>query len=193
MTSRFKLIVLLLPILLMMGCDNPFRPKLRYQDDTTIYNRNPSELLQNLELAYRQKNINIYKELLSPDFRFELISSEVDIIGIDLNNDGIKDSWWGYDKELELTNNLFNLGSSDGLYPPPDFINLNLRIPPQELWETDPQVGHENWIVISCPFELQLQYSSISSSLTANGNARFYLKPINNRWYIAIWRDESNL
>jgi hypothetical protein len=29
--------------------------------------------------------------------------------------------------------------------------------------------------------------------LTSNGVARFYLKPIDNRWYIAIWRDESNI
>jgi len=185
--------ILLYCLLLLTACDNPFHPKLRHLNNPQNQNRTPTELLQNLELAYRQKNIDLYKELLSPDFRFELISAEVNQIGIDFNNDGIKDSFWGYEQEVEFTDNLFNRGSTDGLYPPPDQIHLRLSIPPQELWEDDPTLGHETWVVIPCTFELSLLFNTISSSLSASGTARFYLKPQNNRWYIAIWRDESNL
>ena len=180
-------------MLLLSSCTNPFRPKLLDISDAEILNRNPVELLQNLERAYREKNINVYKALLHPDFRFELISSEVSQIGIDVNGDGIRDSWWGLDKEIEYTTRMFTTGSSDGTYPVPDDINLRLQIPPAEMWENDPEMGHEDWIVIPCSFDLALSYASANTTFTANGIARFYLRQVENRWLIAIWRDESNL
>lgn len=190
--KRFSLPLFVLALLLS-SCHNPFRPKLYDISDTSILNRTPTELLQNLERAYREKNINIYKALLHQDFRFELIASEVSQIGVDVNGDGLRDSWWGYDQEVEYTNNMFNQGSSDGQYPPPDEINLRLQIPTEDLWQNDPEIGHEDWIVIPCSFDLMLSYKATNSSFNASGIARFYLRPSGNRWYIAIWRDESYL
>jgi len=191
MISLNKLIILLTLALLIVSCSNPFHPEMK--DDKPFSNRTPIELLENLELAYKQKNLELYKSLLAPDFRFELISSEVSQIGIDVNGDGIKDAWWGYDQEVEFTSNLFLNGSSDGVFPPPDQIDLRFQIPPNETWDQDPQDGHEDWVIIACSFDLQLIYHQLNSTITANGTARFYLKPVGNRWYIAIWRDESNL
>lgn len=192
MSIRFRdILALILAAALLTSCTNPFHPKLRYGDDLPVTNDTPIAVLQTLEQSYKLKNIKLFESCLAPDFRFELLSTEVNTIGIDWNNDGIKDSWWGYEQEVEYHTNLFLEGSSDGSYPPPDQILLNLQIPPQEQWETDPQVGHEEWVVIPCLFDLQLIYTSTNSSLSSNGVARFYLKPINNRWYIAIWRDES--
>jgi hypothetical protein len=172
MISQLKIFLILLCFsLLMTSCNNPFHPKLRNNGHKPSNNDTPQAVLQALEQAYKQKNI----------------------IGIDWNNDGLKDSWWGYEQEVEYHTNLFLEGSTDGSYPPPDQINLRLQIPPQQQWESDPQVGHETWVVIPCLFDLQLIYSASSSTLTSNGVARFYLKPIDNRWYIAIWRDESNI
>jgi hypothetical protein len=54
-------------------------------------------------------------------------------------------------------------------------------------------VGHEDWIIIPCNFDLILSYQESNSSITANGIARFYLRPVGNGWKIAIWRDESNI
>ncbi len=188
--------LLLIPILfslLISSCVNPFSPKLYDISDADIQNRTPTELLQNLERAYKEKNLNIYKLLLHPEFRFELIASEVSQIGIDVNEDGFRDSWWGYDQEVELTDHMFRIGSSDGVYPPPDEINLRLQIPTQDLWQNDPELGHEDWIVIPCNFDLLLSYTATNSSFNANGVARFYVRPVGDRWFIAIWRDESNL
>lgn len=195
MRNSIWLILLIISSLLLQGCWNPFRLKpIQYPDtDGGIDNSTPVKVLENLERAYRERNINIFKSLLAPDFRFELISSEVSQIGIDVNNDGIRDSWWGYEEEVSFTNNLFTFGSSDGMYPPPDQLQLRLQIPPDESWEIDPEIGHENWIVIPCYFNLTLTYLASGTSIAANGVARFYLRPTQNRWYIAIWRDESNL
>lgn len=195
MTLRSKLLpwLIILLALSIASCTNPFRPMIRDDINTTVSNRTPKEVLQNLELSYKQRNIGIYEQLLAPDFRFELISSEINVIGIDVNGDGIRDSWWGYEQEIEMTRNLFTRGSSDGVYPPPDQINLRLQIPPETAWENDPEVGHEDWIIIPCVFDLQLLYFASNSSITSSGVARFYLRPVNNRWYIAVWRDESNI
>lgn len=192
-TPKLISLLLLLLTLLLSSCVNPFRPRLNDVSNDEILNLSPQDVLQNLERAYREKNINVYRSLLHEDFRFELIASEVSQIGIDVNNDGLRDSWWGYEQEVELTNRMFNFGSSDGNYPSPDEITLRLQVPPSEIWENDPELGHEDWIVIPCSFDLILSYTSTGSSFNANGVARFYLRPVEDRWYIAIWRDESNL
>ncbi|MGI6197782.1 MAG: hypothetical protein ACOYIS_01470 [Candidatus Cloacimonadaceae bacterium] len=191
--NRLAIFALLILSLAFGSCRNPFCPKMVDESVQEIKNNTPIELLQNLERAYKERNIDIYKTLLSPHFRFELISSEVGLIGIDVNGDGINDSWWGYDEEVEFTNNLFKHGSSDGLYPPPDDLLLRLQIPPESDWEKDPEVGHEDWIVIGCLFDLSLVYHASNTSINASGVARFYLEPIGDRWYISIWRDESYL
>lgn len=191
--NKRAIFTLIIISLFIASCWNPFRPKLVDESSDEIKNRSPIELLQNLERAYKERNIDIYKSLLAPHFRFELISSEVSMIGIDVNGDGIKDSWWGFDEEVEFTNNLFNHGSSDGSYPPPDELLLRLQIPPESDWEKDPELGHENWVVIGCLFDLSLVYLASNSSINATGVARFYLEPVGNSWHISIWRDESYL
>lgn len=194
MTTLFRLgTAFVLLFLLAAGCTNPFHPRLQDSDIQNNINESPQMVLQTLEQAYTQKNLQLFSACLAEDFRFELLSSEVNIIGIDWNNDGFKDDWWGYEQEVEYHRNLFLEGSSDGSYPPPDQINLRLQIPPQEQWQTDPETGHETWVVVPCLFDLQLLYTASGSSLTSNGVARFFLKPVNNLWYIAVWRDESNI
>lgn len=179
--------------LILGSCQNPFRPTLRDVSSATILTRNPEELLRNLEKAYQEKNINIFKQLLHPNYRFELLQSEYSSIGVDMDGDGFRDSWWGYDEEIELTRNMFERGSSDGSYPVADDIDLRLNIPPQELWELDAAEGREHWIIIPCYFDLTLTYYSSNSSYVANGVARFYLVEEAGSWQIRIWRDESLL
>lgn len=186
-----------LPIILLLvlaaSCQNPFRPRIWDRSSVEVFNRTPIELLQNLEKAYSEKNIKIFKSLLHPEYRFELLQSEYSSIGIDMDGDGIKDSWWGYDEEIELHKNMFDGGSSDGLYPSPDKIELKLQIPPEELWEKDPAEGREDWLIIPCFFNLSMVYYETNSSYVASGVARFFLLKEGGRWYIRIWRDESLL
>ncbi len=185
-----------LPLALMLvifGCSNPFRPNLVDSSTQVILNRSPEELLRNLEKSYREKSINIFRSLLHEDYRFELLSSEYTQIGIDMDGDGIRDTWWDYEQEIELTRNMFERGSSDGSLPVADEIELRLQIPPQENWYIDNAVGYEDWIVIPCYFDLILFYKQANSSYVANGIARFYLAEEKGSWKIIIWRDESNL
>jgi hypothetical protein len=194
MIMQYRTLLLIALVAFLIGsCTNPFHPNLSNNNASNAAFETPQALLHSMRDAYTQKNIKLFSDCLAPDFRFELLSAEVNSIGIDWNNDNIKDSWWGYEQEVEYHRNLFKEGSSDGSYPPPDQINLSLQIPPEAQWEPDPEVGHENWRVIPCLFTLELLYTSSSSILSSNGVARFFLKPSGDRWYIAVWRDESNI
>jgi len=187
-----SLLLLVCILLFSSGCKNIFNPFESDNPSEQEYpNTTPLEVLNNLRTAYQTKNIELYKKCLDTGFRFELLSSDVNEIGTDVDGDGVRDAWWGYQQEVEYQTNLFKYGSSDGVYPPPDQIDLQLQVPPAEAWETDNQTGHEGWMIIACPFTLTLTYSNSVS--IATGYARFYLKPSNGGWYIAIWRDESQI
>ncbi len=189
----FKLISCSLIFLFILSCsNNPFNPKtIRIAEDNPT-NNTPLNVLKNLEKAYNQQDIELYKSCLSPSFRFEIISSEAEEIGIDMNNDGVKDNWWDYQQEITYSENLFKKGSTDGSLQAPSNINLVLTIPPESSWIKDNESGHENWIIIPCYFNLKLSYYN-SADYPSSGFARFYLKPENGNWVIAIWRDESNI
>ncbi|MBP7310461.1 MAG: hypothetical protein KA984_04160, partial [Candidatus Cloacimonetes bacterium] len=108
-THLHKLLFLLLLSLLIGSCKNPFFPELSDASDPVVSNRTPRELLNNLQIAYSEKNINLFRDLLDKKkYRFELIASEVGQIGMDVNGDGLRDAWWGYEQEVELTNRMFN-------------------------------------------------------------------------------------
>ena len=155
----------LLTLFILTGCSNPFHPNLdnngtgnpEYTVATT-----PDEVLKNLALAYNRQDINIYKLCLAKDFRFELLAFDVNEIGIDMNGDGINDSWWDYDHELAYHANLFRKGTimSNG-YPAPDAIHLTLDVPPFLTMGKRPYPGTRNLghYHLLFPVTTQLYYS----------------------------------
>ena len=126
---RFCAVILtILSTLFTFGCKNPFNPKQSSLSVHTSWlpNNSAENVLKNLENAYNRKDLDLYTSILDKNFHFELISSEAPEInaGIDLDEDGYPDSWWGYQTEVEYHTNLFRDGSTDGRFPPPDEILL---------------------------------------------------------------------
>lgn len=183
--SKVSIIIILIVSLFAISCKNPFNPGIINKSSGSELGGyppdSPDNVLRNLALAYNHKDINLYKSCLSESFRFQIKNSDIGTVGVD---------WWGFEQEIEYHNNLFNKGSSDGSFGPPDNIFLNLEIPPQSAWQYNNQIGHENWVIISCPFYLHLYYN-FTADITASGYARFYLKQEDGHWVIAIWVDES--
>ena len=192
--KKLNLLLALSSLVLIAGCVNIFNPPTFKTSKSTITrsNSSPRQVLENLETAYNQQDIELFKSCLSESFRFILLSSETESIGVDMDGDGVKDSWWDYHKEVEYHRNLFTNGSSDGSFPPPDNIYLNLQIPQEQFWLTDNQEGREDWLIIPVYFQLNVTIFT-SSNISANGYARFYLRPEGEEWRIVIWRDESNI
>ncbi|MCD4652120.1 MAG: hypothetical protein K8S56_10115 [Candidatus Cloacimonetes bacterium] len=188
-------VTLIVYTLFTVGCSNPFNPDMRQQRVTTppIGASDPRILLTNLEDAYNQQNIELYKSCLSDSFVFVLLSSEYNEIGVDMEPyDGIKDNWWGVEQEVQYHENLFGSGSSDGKYPPPYNISLNLQIPPEEMWQQNNEVGKGHQIIIPCFFDLSLNFEELAD-IKATGKALFYVQEENGFWKIIRWQDESSI
>jgi len=167
-----------------LSCQNPFNPTIKLdinREQAKYYT--PDEVLRTLITAYNQKSIDLYKSILDKGFVFHVLIQNQPELGV---------NYWGYNEEIEYHKNLFANGSSDGKYQSPDYISLNLMIPPESDWKIDQTVGQENWVIILCNFNLLLKYSN-RSDITAHGSARYFFKYDNDRWYIAKWVDESNI
>ncbi len=185
-------ISILIFLLLILGCKNPFHPEIRINDPEPVSSGEPEDLLKKLETSYNNMDINMYESCLTSDFQFYLIASEYSEIGIDIDGDDLKDNYWFKEQEVEYHRNLFGSGSSDGKYPAPSNISLVLVIPPQNIWYINDQDTLESEIVIPCDFKLSL-YFDFSGSITSEGKARFIVREVNNEWKICKWLDESNI
>ena len=186
-------VTLVLSILFTAGCQNPFNPDMRKQTETPRASiaDSPQQVLANLQVAYNTQDIDLYKRCLSESFKFVLVSSEYTELGLDMDGDGIKDDWWGYDEEVLYHENLFVYGSSDGRTPPPYNISLSLQVPPDSLWNSA-QTGEEEYnLIVPCYFDLRLSFET--SEILANGYARFFLTEEDDVWKIIRWQDESNI
>ncbi len=186
-------VTIVLLTLFTFSCENPFNPEMRKQSETAALRSadSPEILLQNLEDAYNRMDIDLYKSCLSKSFRFVIISSEKNDIGLDIDDDGLSDDWWDYDVEVRYTENLFGCGSTDGLVPAPVSISLDLQVPSSESWGQDSDSA--NTLIIPCYFDLRLTYSGNYQDIVANGYALFYVVEEDGVWKVVRWQDESNI
>jgi hypothetical protein len=195
MYSKLAVLIILLTLLLSGCSENPFNPETMDVDiATTNYDfSTKSSVIENLVRSYEQLNVELFKQCLADSFRFELIAQDADEIGIDMDGDGIKDSWWGYQQEVRYHENLFENGSSDNTFPPPDQITLEIPVDQIE-WKTDSEYEEEGYVYKDVRFSLLLQYSG-GQTFNSNGYVRFYLKNEGTDeepwWSIIIWRDSS--
>ncbi len=195
MNIRHKVFSNLLVILILaitVSCTNPFNPEMKKPDNSFVQydSSSPNTVLENLENAYNRKDLNLYLSCFSDSFKFVLIATEQNIIGVDADNDGISDSWWGLEQEKEYHRNLFGTGSTNGEFPSPDNISLNLKKPPSESWQKSNEKGMEDVIIIPCYFDLRLSFNSIPD-IVANGHSHYYLKKEGENWKIIRWIDDS--
>ncbi len=186
-------VILVLSILFTVGCQNPFNPDMRKQMETVQPSiaDSPEKVLTNLQLAYNTQDIDLYKQCLSESFTFVLVASESTELGLDMDGDGIRDDWWGYDEEVLYHENLFVYGSSDGRTPPPYNISLSLQVPPDSLWNYTQTEDDGYYLIVPCYFDLRLSFET--SEIIANGYARFFLTEEDEVWKIIRWQDESNI
>jgi hypothetical protein len=85
---------------LILGCTNPFAPKLDYNSDSgkppVSDQKDITGVFQNLQYAYTFKDTTIYSGLLSSDFTFTYRDYDQ---GFDVT--------WGKDEEMRTTYSLF--------------------------------------------------------------------------------------
>ena len=149
-------------------------------------------LLFNLELAYNQRNINRYDEMLDTDFIYFFGAT-------DISEGNVEQSQWGRDSEVASTGNLLE-GRAGREVPPADRISLDVRYPEgEDVWTEvtpgDPEkYPGETWYEKTVDYNLTVVISEIDLTLT-NSNPRqasFVVRWDEGReeYQVIQWRDD---
>ena len=194
--QRMRLVPLVVLLLGLSGCFNPFDPRIA----TTIgvyvpppEPNTPQGVIRLFEWCWNNRDIALYKEIFTADFRFEF--SLGDSAGNTFREHPV-------DRETELTiaQNLFVGGGAE---PPASSIVLHLDPTLRPLSDSRPG-KNPKWhkeIVTS----VDLTINTEAQEFRIMGNARFFVvrgdsalipkelgfKPDTTRWYIDQWNDET--
>ncbi len=194
-------IVRVWPVALLLlglgGCFNPFDPRIA--PTTGIYippptPNSPQNVIRLFEWCWRNRDITVYKEIFTDDFRF------IFALGDSAGN-LFRDEPVNREMELNIARNLFVGGGSA---PPASSIFLNLdptlRALPDSRPGKDPRWHNE--IVTSVDLTIKTE---VGAEYRIVGNARFFVvrgdsalipqelgfQPDSARWYIEQWYDET--
>lgn len=162
-------LVILVSIVFLYSCDNPFAPKLSVGDNDGLVlgdQKTVEGFFQNWRYSYIFKDTLVYGRLLDNNFNFIFRNYDK---GVDLS--------WGRQEDLITTSRLFSSTQ-----------NLDL------IWnEVISNIGDSTLLDVSRGFTLQIVFSQ-SDIVRLQGRANIRLKRNNQNedWKMLYWRDESN-
>lgn len=166
--SRFAWLGILFSLLI--GCVNPFAPRLREGEEGELIitqQRTPEEVLQNFDYAYTFKDSLLYADLLDSSFVFVYFDPNAGPSG--------RFESWGRDVDLRTTGRLFRAF---------DVIDLS--------WgSTNYESVSGDVAEMSRTFRLSLVSETGDFYVTGNAVFTFRRSPWDGRWRILRWKDES--
>ena len=172
MKTKVSITILLFFIILVLGCVNPFAPRLvnnmEGADLVVTAQKTPDEVLQNFKIAYTFRDSLLYSDILDSNFVFYYFEPDLGTSG-----EIVK---WHKDEDLYITGRLFR-----------HFQIVDL-IWNSDLYEwSDEQTGQ-----ISRSFSLTLIGEDEDHKIS--GRATFSLrKGADDRWRVTEWRDDSDI
>ncbi|MCH8325376.1 MAG: hypothetical protein IIB83_02255 [Bacteroidetes bacterium] len=155
--------------LVLVGCKNPFAPKLDFSSDNSTQTLSDittiEGLFQNFKFAYTFRDTSIYGKLVSKDFIFTFRDFDK---GFDVT--------WGRDDEMKTTNGLFT--NSQRL----DLIWNNIILS---------NVDTSNATIVR-GFNLTVTFNP-TDVIRIDGRVNLFLKreESTNNWQMVKWIDES--
>ena len=172
MSSKSTTIFILISIMLICTCFNPFAPKL--QDSPNLNQlitdqQTPEEVLTNFKYAYSFKDSTLYADVLDSSFVFLYFDPNLGSSGRFVS--------WGRDVDLLTTGRLFRNAN---------VIDL--------IWHsTIYSLGDTLTAELSKSFNLSI--ITKEETISISGNAIFTLKRNlkDRKWRITRWKDESDL
>ncbi len=136
----------------------------------------PSDVIYNLEIAYNTRDINLYKQCLSPQFTFYFNQSDV---GTDVNGYIIPTSW-GYEEDWDATGNMFTLA-----------YDIAMQLPENSIPE--PPDGATTFTADNITVSLLVMVDENNGYIANKGTLEFtfetYVSGGNTYWRIRDWRD----
>lgn len=176
MSTRFNISIILVSLLAIVKCFNPFAPRLEDSDRNDLIiagQTTPHKVLESFKYAYVFKDSLLYADLLDSSFVFMYFDPNQEPSGRIVS--------WGRDEDLKTTGRLFRNF---------DLIDL--------VWNTtivDTIYSENNDFRAESIKTFNLTLVKESESLNITGIAIFYLKKCNydKKWRITLWKDESDL
>lgn len=170
------LIVVIIGAFAAAGCI--FSPSDR--DDTSpgdpTVPDSPRNVVYNLELAYNTRDVNLYKQCLSPQFTFYFNQQDV---GNDIDGYIIPTSW-GYQEDWEATENMFTQAYDISMQLPENDIGTPL--------EGETEYTAEN-ITVSLLVMVDENNGFIANKGYLEFNFETYESSGKTYWRIKDWRD----
>ncbi len=162
--------------LMVLGCFNPFAPKLEQAERTDLIitdQLTPDQALQNFQYSYVFKDSILYAQLLDSSFVFIYFDPNQEPSGRFVS--------WGRDVDLRTTGRLFR-----------NFNIIDL-VWNSTILDTSYESNGE-WRAESMR-SFNLSLIQAGETININGIAIFNLKksPFDNKWRITLWKDESDL
>lgn len=166
----YKKIIILVGLLILSGCKNPFAPALddRIDDINSVLSdlKDIQGVFQNFQYAYVFKDTSIYGELLSGDFVFTYRDYD---LGVDVS--------WGRDEEMKTTHGLFQNTQrleiiwNNEILSTQDSLNANI-------------IRAFNLTITFNPTDIVRINGRVNLLLRKNSSSQ--------KWAITQWIDESN-
>jgi len=178
--------ILLTALLLTVGCNNIFAPRLGdIEDGDGLYKRDmlsPADVLHNFRYAYSYRDSLIYSTIIDSQFIFLYYEAQ------DEGGSGHYASW-GRDIDLRTTGGLFRAFSYINLVWNAGLDSQFYQLDGEEILQQEESYFDScNFAEMSRGFQLNL-----GENIYLQGTARFEFRksPYDRQWRLSAWRDES--
>ena len=142
---------------------------------------NPVNVLKNVVIAYNQKNIDLYKKALSPDFVFYFDARDVG--QSPPGSKYIIPESWSYTEDWQTTSNMFQKAYS-----------INLSITTTKVGEPDP--GENTYQADNVPISLLVMVDELNGYIADKGYCNYefesYTAGDKKLWRLKKWWDRTS-
>jgi hypothetical protein len=166
--------------LILMGC--LFSPPPEVPPQQPVEMTTPANVLKNIAIAYNQRDINLYKKSLSPEFVFYF--DPRDVGKTPPGSTYIIPESWPYTVDWDATNNMFQKAYS-----------INLSIPTGNVHEPAPE--ENTYLVENIRISLLVMIDELNGYIAEGGYCNFEFQKYKNergedRWRLKYWWDRTS-
>jgi hypothetical protein len=167
--------------LALTGC--LFSPPPKVPPQQPVEMTTPANVLKNIAIAYNQRNIDLYKKALSPDFVFYFDPRDVGGTPPGKPNIIIPESW-SYTEDWGATYNMFQKAYS-----------IDLKIPTSRIPEPEPE--EKTFLVENITISLLVMVDELNGFIANQGYCNFEFEKYKNeqnedRWRLIHWWDRTS-
>ncbi len=166
--------------LILTGC--LFSPPPEVPPQQPVEMTSPANVLKNIAIAYNQRNIDLYKKALSPDFVFYF--DPRDIGKHPPGSEYTIPESWSYTDDWQATDKMFQ-----------NAYNIDLNIPTSRVGEPEPE--ENTFLAENINISLLVMIDELNGFIAEKGYCNFEFEKFKNeqgqdRWRLKNWWDRTS-